>query len=247
MINLGGNLLQTIQLPVQSDIEFASTPYLYKYIKLNKNQIINLDYLKSACIFLLAGSITADTYKLVEYGDTLQLENKMVNLIGLAELNYILLVGSPQIFDLKPESSFFRLERLKRVEKPWGYEIWITGEHPGYCLKKIFIKNGTKTSLQYHQIKRETNVLFEGTARLYFKAQQNVLNNQVTARDLAYCEMSPMSTIDIYPQTLHRLEAITDITLYEVSTPHLDDVIRVSDDTNRLSGRIQSEHGNNET
>ena len=48
--------------------------------------------------------------------------------------------------------------------------------------------------------------------------------------------------IDVFPPTLHRLEAISDITLYETSTPQLDDVVRVQDDAKRPDGRIDIEH-----
>lgn len=123
--------------------------------------------------------------------------------------------------------------------------MWITGEHSGYCLKEIYIIQGTKTSLQYHEIKRETNVLLEGTARLHFKNKEEVENKQVTAQDLSHYDLTPLSTVDVYPNTLHRLEALTDILLYEVSTPHLNDVIRVADDTQRAHGRIESEHAQN--
>ena len=48
--------------------------------------------------------------------------------------------------------------------------------------------------------------------------------------------------IDVEPKTIHRIEAVTDLTLYETSTPHLDDVIRLQDDKSRESGLIQYEH-----
>ena len=247
MFNLGGNLLYTIQSPLKSVVQFANQPYIYKFLEIKKNVHYALEGLSSACFFMLTGTIEYEDLKLCTAGDSLQIENKIVQLTGLADSSTLLLVGSSQSQSAKEKVSLLSLNQLKKVQKPWGYEIWITGEHPGYCLKKIFIKKGTKTSLQYHKIKRETNVLFEGTARLYYKIKPEVNNDLVCNDDLAFYEMNPISIIDIYPETVHRLEAISDILLYEVSTPHLDDIIRISDDTNRLSGRINSEHGKNES
>jgi len=48
--------------------------------------------------------------------------------------------------------------------------------------------------------------------------------------------------VDVMPLTLHRLEAVTDILLYETSTPHLDDVVRILDDSRRPDGRLEQEH-----
>jgi D-lyxose ketol-isomerase len=135
-----------------------------------------------------------------------------------------------------------RYADLYKVSKPWGHELWINGQHPCYALKQIYIKAGTKTSLQYHNFKQETNVLFEGKAKLHYKRDFSIANALVTAADIATLELSPVSSIDILPLTMHRLEAVTDIVLYETSTPHLEDVIRVRDDSNRPHGRIESEH-----
>ena len=107
--------------------------------------------------------------------------------------------------------------------------------------KKIFLKAGNKTSLQYHRRKRETNLLLQGSANLYYCNRQMELA-KVTSADVDKEELGAVTSIDIVPNTLHRLEAITDILLFEVSTPDLDDVVRVSDDSGRGDGRIASEH-----
>src|SRR5207244_12187069 len=60
--------------------------------------------------------------------------------------------------------------------------LWINGQHPCYALKKIFIKAGTKTSLQYHRFKQETNVLFEGLAKLHYKKNMSIQNDLVRDR-----------------------------------------------------------------
>ena len=242
MINLGGNLLKSVQSPLASEIQFAEDPYLYKYIKIEAGQSLPVSGLAAACVFLLSGELKCGEKSLSKVGDSLQTENMDITLYGVAAQSCVLLVGCGAASSGQQKLDLLQLSQLKRVEKPWGYEVWITGEHPGYCLKKIFIKAGTKTSLQYHRQKRETNVLFEGTARFHFKKNPLVANDDVTATDLDSSELVPMSSIDVFPFTLHRLEAVTDILLYEVSTPHLNDVVRVADDTKRPDGRINSEH-----
>jgi mannose-6-phosphate isomerase len=134
-------------------------------------------------------------------------------------------------------------DQIKKVQKPWGYELWLTGEAPAaFAFKKIFIKSGTKTSLQYHLKKQETNFLFDGSVLLHYKGNSEIANDQVSPDDVASVPLHAKSAIDVEPTTLHRLEATSDVTLYEVSTPEVDDVVRVQDDARRPSGRIATEH-----
>jgi mannose-6-phosphate isomerase len=136
-----------------------------------------------------------------------------------------------------------RQEReLKIVTKPWGYEVWVTGEDPDFCFKKIFMRSGNRTSLQFHEKKSETNLIVSGLAEFVFKANSEVDNLLATEADLAKVELNSFCAIDVAPLCLHRIESITDLLLFEVSTPEVDDVIRVLDDSGRSSGRIQNEH-----
>lgn len=242
MKSMGGNSVRHMPQPLAEDILFADDAYVYSYAVLKKNDQRSFAELKSLCIYLLRGSLKCSDQVLQNVGDAMQIENTEIAIQALSECHF-LVAGSRQSHATEASVRFFSKKDLKKVEKPWGSEVWITGEHPGYCLKEIFIKKGTRTSLQYHQMKRETNVLFDGTARLHFKNKDSVPNDQVASADLSSCELVPVSVVDVQPLTLHRLEAVSDILLYEVSTPHLDDVIRISDDTNRAHGRIQSEHG----
>jgi mannose-6-phosphate isomerase len=116
------------------------------------------------------------------------------------------------------------------VTKPWGKEIWLTGPKRGdYCMKCIHITAGHQTSLQYHREKFETNVLVEGCIELVGESP--------------YCEfVKAPAYVNVAPPTVHRVRAITDIILVEASTAHLDDVVRLQDDANRPSGRIEDEH-----
>ena len=98
--------------------------------------------------------------------------------------------------------------------------------------------------MQYHRYKSETNLLYYGTAQLVYKNNKKIHNKKVGDKDLKKCNLKFVSEIFVKPNTLHRIVAKTDIHLFETSTPHLDDVIRVSDDLNRPSGLIKSEHKN---
>jgi mannose-6-phosphate isomerase-like protein (cupin superfamily) len=175
-------------------------------------------------------------------GDRVQAEDTAVHLTVQNGPVKILVAGTKTAHPDKKGLFFAKHADIYKVEKPWGHELWINGQHPCYALKEIFIKAGTKTSLQYHNLKQETNVLFQGTAKLHFKKNSAVENDHVTPADVTTADLGPISSVDVVPKTLHRLEAVTDILLYETSTPHLDDVVRVQDDSKRTHGRIEQEH-----
>ena len=129
------------------------------------------------------------------------------------------------------------------VNKPWGYEYWITGKDPlnDVVLKFIHIKKGTKTSLQVHQKKFESNFLVEGEA--IFSYSEEIFSIK-KAYKINQLEIKEKKVIDVSPLGIHQLESISDIYLLEASTNHLDDVIRLKDDTGRGDGKIESEHQN---
>jgi mannose-6-phosphate isomerase len=131
---------------------------------------------------------------------------------------------------------------VKKVDKPWGYELWLTGEHPQFAFKKLFIKAGTKTSLQYHNFKRETMIFWDGKAALHYRSNPKVSIDQVKSGDVSSTPLVRGDLVQVFPHQIHRVEAVSDIHLFEVSTAHLDDVVRVSDDANRANGRIAEEH-----
>lgn len=124
--------------------------------------------------------------------------------------------------------------KAKRVEKPWGHEEWLAlNEH--YCYKRIYINAGTRTSFQYHNFKQETNYIISGTAEVWLENDEGEIEKKI---------MKSGEYFNVSPPKKHRVIAITDVILQEVSTPHVDDVIRIEDDTNRTDGRIESEHIN---
>ena len=104
------------------------------------------------------------------------------------------------------------------VLKPWGYEKWIA-HNDKYVMKEIFIKKGFKTSLQYHNYKKETNYLFSGKIK-------------VTIGDIT-TEASVGTILDLEPGQIHQIYALEDSLLFEASTPHLNDVVRIEDDYGR--------------
>jgi mannose-6-phosphate isomerase len=111
----------------------------------------------------------------------------------------------------------------KKTEKPWGYEL-LFAHTPGYAGKLIFIKKGHRLSLQYHEKKDESIYVYEGKARLEVEGNDGQMVSTVAGP--GYC-------VRISPLTKHRLEAMEDTTLFEVSTPELEDVRRLEDDYGR--------------
>lgn len=245
--DFGGNIVKQFQLGKQGKELLGIGPYEYFIYESRKNEKVCFDTLRSCSVFLFRKpAIAKVTVRGVdgnlEQGDCVQAEDCPVNLSVRGGSIKILIAGTTQPHPEKRGLIFTRYADLYKVEKPWGYELWVNGQHACYSLKELFVKKGTKTSLQYHNFKQETNVLFEGTAKLHYKDNAAMANDDVTEINTATVQIEPVSSVDVMPKTLHRLEAITDILLYEASTPHLDDVVRVLDDNRRPDGRIEKEH-----
>lgn len=120
---------------------------------------------------------------------------------------------------------------IQQVIKPWGKEIWFA-QNENYAGKLLYVNKGARLSLQYHEKKTETQYLFSGKAKLTFGLKENELQEII---------LNPGDKFDIYPYTIHRVEGIEDSIIFEVSTPELDDVVKLADDYGR-SGK-----GNNFT
>jgi mannose-6-phosphate isomerase len=111
-----------------------------------------------------------------------------------------------------------------RTDKPWGYELlWSHTDH--YAGKVIHINAGRRLSLQYHEQKNESVLVLSGTLMLHLGQGE----------DSRIIELSPGESHDIPVGGIHRFEAPpdTDVEIIEVSTPELDDVVRLEDDYNR--------------
>lgn len=113
---------------------------------------------------------------------------------------------------------------MRRVEKPWGHEeIW--AECSAYVGKLLVIRAGHRLSLQHHEIKEETIRLNRGRMELELENAQGVLQTHLVL---------PGESYHILPGKKHRMKAIVDCEVLEVSTPHLQDVVRHSDDYGRI-------------
>jgi mannose-6-phosphate isomerase len=128
---------------------------------------------------------------------------------------------SPNLGGLDP----FAVEPTK-VDKPWGHElIWALTDD--YCGKLLFIKAGESMSLQFHREKDESWLIQSGRAELELAEP----GKKVTALEV----VGPGAAFRIQPGTVHRVKALEDTTILEVSTPQLDDVVRLEDKYGRTS------------
>jgi len=107
-----------------------------------------------------------------------------------------------------------------RVEKPWGWElIWAHAD--AYVGKVLFVRAGESLSLQFHREKDEAWLVQSGRAKLELgDAGESVLMEEV---------VGPGAAFHYAPGTVHRVTALEDTTIIEVSTPQLDDVVRLED------------------
>ena len=114
---------------------------------------------------------------------------------------------------------------MKKVEKPWGEEIWLVYNNDKYAGKIIKVNKGHRLSLQYHRKKHESLYLDKGIMKLTLENDKGILEEKI-------CH--PGFVVDIPAGKKHRIEAIENCKLFEISTPELDDVVRIEDDYNRI-------------
>lgn len=108
---------------------------------------------------------------------------------------------------------------MKTIHKPWGKEIWFAHTKK-YVGKLLFIKKGRRLSLQYHKKKDETLYTLKGHYWLELDGKKK--------------KMKSGSVVHFPPKARHRMEAkYGDVTLIEVSTPEVHDVVRLADDYHR--------------
>ena len=108
----------------------------------------------------------------------------------------------------------------RKVEKPWGYEL-IWAETDEYIGKLLFVKAGESLSLQFHNVKDESWLVQQGRAKLELGSAGDAMLKQEV--------IGPGATFRFRPGTVHRVTAIDDTKIVEVSTPELDDVVRLED------------------
>jgi mannose-6-phosphate isomerase len=114
-------------------------------------------------------------------------------------------------------------DRAQRVEKPWGYEIWYALTE-SYAGKILHVNQGHRLSLQVHERKDESCYLLTGLV---------LLITGPTATELTQQAIEPGQTWRNRPGDVHTIEALEESDVLEVSTPHLDDVVRLQDDYGR--------------
>ena len=118
---------------------------------------------------------------------------------------------------------------VTRVEKPWGYELhWAKTDR--YVGKVLHIKAGHALSLQYHNKKDET---------IYVQSGKMLFEIGPKGGPIEKREMRPGDSVHVTPLTVHRMTAIEDCDLLEVSTPELDDVVRLEDRYGREGTEIK--------
>jgi mannose-6-phosphate isomerase-like protein (cupin superfamily) len=106
-----------------------------------------------------------------------------------------------------------------RVDKPWGYELrWAATDR--YLGKVLHVKKGEALSLQYHERKDEYQYLVKGCVDIELGGPDG---------ELTTYRMRAGDTLHIRPGTRHRITAVEDSDIFEVSTPEGDDVVRLSD------------------
>lgn len=112
---------------------------------------------------------------------------------------------------------------MKIIEKPWGRELWVAHTEK-YALKIIEFNQGSRSSLQYHRFKHEHIYVDRGRLQVEWEDDQGAMQT---------LELGPGDVIENKPGRKHRVTALEDVRLIEVSTPELDDVVRIEDDYQR--------------
>jgi len=113
---------------------------------------------------------------------------------------------------------------MRKIEKPWGYEL-LFAKTDSYVGKVLYIKAHHRLSLQYHKVKEETILLWSGKMRFIYGKEGDFKEKILNSGD----------SFHIPPGLIHRMAAIEDCVVFEVSTPHLEDVVRLEDDYGRNS------------
>lgn len=111
---------------------------------------------------------------------------------------------------------------MRKIEKPWGYEL-IWAETNNYVGKILHINKGHKLSRQFHLVKEETFMVQSGEMILEIGLPYDMKSHTLLSGETFHCA----------PNTVHRMVAVTDVDIIEVSTPQLDDVVRIEDDYGR--------------
>ena len=107
---------------------------------------------------------------------------------------------------------------MRRVDKPWGHEL-VWAETARYVGKILHIRAGQRLPRQFHRVKDETRMVQRGEMDLEIGPTEAVETRRMKAGEVFH----------VQPGTIHRMIAVTDVDVIEVSTPELDDVVRIED------------------
>jgi mannose-6-phosphate isomerase len=113
---------------------------------------------------------------------------------------------------------------MKTVPKPWGEEWWLA-HTDRYAGKILWVKKGQRLSMQYHERKHETQFVDDGVVRM-----EICRPGETEFKELI---LKKGDIVELPPFTKHRITAIEDAKIFEISTPELDDVVRITDDYGR--------------
>jgi NDP-sugar pyrophosphorylase family protein len=214
------NIKKMIQHGEQSDYSFSifitqmQSPY--GIVEMNGDRLVSfkekplLDYYINGGVYFSKGSIDFGDF---EKGD---IEKTIFPL--MANENKLTYYKEDGLFwmaiDTNKELEMIQKEYENRTDKPWGYEKVLIYTDK-YLTKELFIKEGYQTSFHYHEKKDETMYILEGAGYIEFKNKKEYFGKN--------------DTIRIEPNQSHSIVATENTTLHEVSTPHLEDTIRVKD------------------
>ena len=118
-------------------------------------------------------------------------------------------------------------QSIKKVVKPWGYELWMADEtNSKYAFKKIFIKAPHQSSIQFHETKEETIFISSGKGKLHYSDEKidiEKFKNNIYSQDeineiiknLKTNDLNPGSSINVKTGYIHSIEAVEDITIFE--------------------------------
>jgi mannose-6-phosphate isomerase len=118
----------------------------------------------------------------------------------------------------------------REVSKPWGSELWYA-QTDRYAGKILRVSAGQRLSVQYHVAKDETSYLLSGRAKI---------SQGPSPEEMEEREVGPGEVWRSEPHVVHTIEAIEDSVVLEVSTPELDDVVRLNDRYGRINGAPES-------
>lgn len=114
---------------------------------------------------------------------------------------------------------------MQTIEKPWGREE-VVEINDRYMMKKLTMWKGHRCSLQYHNVKQETIYVLSGRLRIIYGSDHDNLSSR---------DVGPDEFITLKSKVVHRMEAVEDTVYLEASTPEMDDVVRLSDDYQRVA------------